>query len=60
MLTYRLPGTTEQNGVDHDERPTSIRPDHHGLQQPSGAESSLTMVSLGDGAASLTCGFARW
>lgn len=52
MLTYRLIGTTEDFGVDHDE-PDQHRPDHRG--PASGAESSPTMVRLEHGAALLTC-----
>ena len=53
MLTYRLTGTTEEYGVDHDE-PHQSQPANN-PQQHSGAESSRTMVRLEDGAALLTC-----
>ena len=56
MLTYRLTGTTEEYGVDHDE-PHQSQPANN-PQQHSGAESSRTMVRLEDGAALLTCGGA--
>ena len=52
MLTYRLTGTTEDIGVDHDE-PSQSRPHHP--PTASGAESSRTQVRLEDGAALLTC-----
>jgi hypothetical protein len=54
MLTYRLTGTTEAIGVDHDE-PHQSQPRRARPATASGAESSLTMVSLEDGAALLTC-----
>ena len=59
MLTYRLTGTTEAFGVDHDE-PHQSQP---APSQVTTAErerrrrSSLTMVSLEDGAALLTWAF---
>ncbi len=55
MLTYRLTGTTEEYGVDHDE-PHQSQPANN-PQQQRGTESSRTMVRLEDGAALLTWGF---
>jgi len=53
MLTYRLTGTTEAIGIDHDELNQSPPP-------PAGparaiTQSSRTKVRLYDGAALLTC-----
>jgi hypothetical protein len=53
MLTYRLSGTTEGTGVDHDE-PHQYPPTPRRQQQPSYAQSSRTMVRLNDGAGLLT------
>jgi hypothetical protein len=53
MLTYRLTGTTEEYGVDHDE-PHQSQPANN-PHQHSDAESSRTMVRPEDGAALLTC-----
>jgi len=55
MLTYRLTGTTEHPGSTTT-NPTSLRRDQRERQQQAAPESSLTLVSLEDGAALLTCG----
>ena len=44
MLTYRLTGTTEAIGVDHDEPAQSRPATDRDQQQQRGAESSRTMV----------------
>ena len=57
MLTYRLYGTTEVIGVDHDEPhqcPPHTRTDNSGRPR---AQSSPTTVRIEDGALLLTCGW---
>ena len=53
MLTYRLTGTTDDIGVDHDE-PHHGPPPANATATANGAESSHPMVRLA--AALLTCG----
>lgn len=55
MLTFRLTGTTEATGSTTTNPPSLFRHERD-QQQQNGAESSLTMVSLEDGAVLLTCG----
>ena len=57
MLTYRLSGTTEGTGVDHDE-PHQYPPTPSTAATASTAQSSRTKVRLEDGAGTLTCGNA--
>jgi hypothetical protein len=56
MLTYRLTGTREHIGIDHDEPDQSL-PESAPPTRATSAQSSPTMVRLEDGAALLTCGF---
>jgi hypothetical protein len=54
MLTYRLTGTTEAIGINHDE-PDQSPPPPAPQTTATSAQSSRTMVRLNDGAALLTC-----
>jgi hypothetical protein len=54
MLTYRLTGTTEAIGIDHDE-PNQSLPQPSGPAIATRAQSSPAMVRLNDGAALLIC-----
>jgi hypothetical protein len=54
MLTYRLTGTREDIGIDHDE-PDQSPPESAPPTRPTSAQSSRTMVRLEDSAALLTC-----
>jgi hypothetical protein len=53
MLTYRLTGTTEAIGIDHDE-PDQSPPQPAPLKTATSAQSSRPAVRLNDGAALLT------
>ena len=55
MLTYRLTGTTEAIGIDHDERDRSPPPPA-GPARATTPNLHATMVRLEDDAALLTCG----
>jgi hypothetical protein len=55
MLTYRLTGTTEHIGIDHDERDQSP-PQSGPPTRATSAQSSPTTVRLKSSAALLTCG----
>jgi hypothetical protein len=54
MLTYRLTGTTEAIGIDHDELDQSPAPPAEPARATT-PKSSPTMARLEDGAALLTC-----
>jgi hypothetical protein len=54
MLTYRLTGTTEDIGIDHDEPDQSL-PESAPPTRATSAQSSRTTVRLEDGAALLSC-----
>jgi hypothetical protein len=53
MLTYRLIGTTDTIGIDHDE-PAQSPPQPAPQTTATSAQSSRTTVRLEDGAALLT------
>jgi hypothetical protein len=55
MLTYRLIGTTEHFGINHDE-PDQCPPQQARPTSATSAQSSRTTVRLRDGATLLTCG----
>jgi hypothetical protein len=54
MLTYRLTGTTEAIGINHDE-PDQSPPPPAPQTTATSAQSLRTMVRLNDGAALLNC-----
>jgi hypothetical protein len=54
MLTYRLTGTTEAIGINHDE-PDQSSPQPPPAATATSAQSSTTMARLEDGAALLNC-----
>jgi hypothetical protein len=54
MLTYRLTGTTEDIGINHDE-PDQSPPQPAPPTTATSAQSSRTSVRLEDGATLLTC-----
>jgi hypothetical protein len=54
MLTYRLKGTTEQIGINHDE-PDQSPPQPAPPTSATSAQSSRTTVRLQAGATLLTC-----
>ena len=54
MLTYRLIGTTEHFGINHDE-PDQCPPQQARPTSATSAQSSRTTVRLRDGATLLTC-----
>ena len=58
MLTYRLTGTTEDIGIDHDEPDQSL-PESAPPTRATSAQSSRTTVRLEDGAALLTSSSRR-
>jgi hypothetical protein len=55
MLTYRLTGTTEQIGINHDE-PDQSPPQPAPPTRKTNAQSSRTTVRPEDGARLLSCG----
>ena len=54
MLTYRLTGTTEAIGIDHDE-PDQSPPQPPQATTATSAQSSRTLVRPDNGAALLNC-----
>ena len=58
MLTYRLIGTTEHFGINHDE-PDQCPPQQARPTSATSAQSSRTTVRLRDGATLLTCCFSN-